>query len=166
MQKYCNIPEDFIRELKGILIYSKNEISYADQLKGKFPQPDKALYHFHVLPGDAGRKIPTKFQAGNIFYSPDITVSLVDLSVKNRTEWYSNLNKFNSFAVVLISNTEMIMLGNEIFPLSITVSDSISDDGSGNDVFTLNVYGETIVEPSVYKIVNKFRVLFFIPPIV
>lgn len=166
MQKYCNIPEEFFRELKGILIYQKEQVPYIDQLKGKFPQPDEALYQFRVLPGDAGRKIPTKFQAGNVYYSPDITVSLVDLTVKNRTEWYTYFNKFNEFAVVLVSNTEMMMLGNNLFPLNITVNDNIMDDGFGTDNFQLNVYGDTILEPIIYKIVNKFKVLFFIPPIV
>jgi len=166
MQNYCNKPEDFFRELKGILIYDKNQISYIDQLKGKFPQPDDAQFKFSVLPGDASRKIPTKLLSGNIYYQPDITISLVDLAVKNRDEWYESFNILNEFAVVLVSNTEMMMLGNDRFPMSITVNDNINDEGSGNDSFSLNIYGDTILAPSVYKIISKFKVLFFIPPII
>lgn len=165
MHNYCNKPEDFFRELKGILIYDKSQISYIDQLKGKFPQPDEAKYKFSVLPGDASRKISTKNMAGNIYYQPDITVSLVDLTVKNRDEWYEYFNKFNDFAIILVSNTEMMMLGNERFPLSILIDDNMSDDGSGSDSFLLNIYGDTILEPTVYKIVPKFKIVFFIPPI-
>ncbi|MGD1319543.1 hypothetical protein [Chryseobacterium sp. 2R14A] len=165
MQNFTNIPENFIRELKGILVFDKSKISYLHQLAGKFPNPEEALYKYCVLPGDASRSIATNNTAGNISYSPDISVSLVDLTVANREHWYEELNRFNKFAVILISNTEMMMLGNDRFPLSITVSDAISDDGSGSDSFTLRVFGETIIEPKVYKIVPKFKVLFFIPPI-
>lgn len=165
MQNYCNKPEDFFRELKGILIYDKAQISYIDQIKGKFPQPDEAKFKFSVLPGDASRKIPTKTISGNVYYQPDITISLVDLTVKNRDEWYENFNKFNQFAVVLVSNTEMMMLGNDRFPLSITVTDNLNDDGSGSDSFSLNIYGDTIIAPTVYKIVQKFLIKFFIPPV-
>lgn len=165
MQNFTNLPENFIRELRGILVFDKSKISYLDQLAGKFPNPEEALYKYCVLPGDASRKIPTEFIAGNPYYSPDISMSLVDLTVENREQWYEELNRFHQFAVILVSNTEMMMLGNDRFPLSITISDSISDDGSGSDSFTLRVFGETIIAPVVYKIVPKFKVLFFIPPI-
>ncbi|UKB81246.1 hypothetical protein [Chryseobacterium sp. MEBOG07] len=45
-------------------------------------------------------------------------------------------------------------------------TDNIKDDGSGNDSFSINISGETILPPSVYKIVPTFKVLFFIPPII
>lgn len=165
MQNFNNQPESFIRELNGILIFDKSKITYLDQLAGKFPNPEEALYKYCVLPGDASRSIPTNFTAGNTSYAPDISISLVDLTVANREDWYNELNRFNTFAVILISNTEMMMLGNDRFPLSITVSDNMTDDGSGTDSFTLRVFGETIIAPVVYKIVPKFKVLFFIPPI-
>lgn len=166
MQNYNNTPEDFFRELNGILIYDKDQISYIDQLNDKFPLPEDALYKFRVLPGSGNRSIPTKLNNRNILYIPDISFPLVDLTVKNRTEWYSNFNVFDQFAVVLVSNTEMMMLGNDLFPLSITVTDNIKDDGSGNDSFSMNISGSTILPPSVYKIVPKFKVLFFIPPVI
>ena len=89
-------------------------------------------------------------------------MSLVDLTIENRDRWYEEFNKFNEFAVILVSNTEMTMLGNDRFPLSITVTDNMKDDGSGTDSFSLNIYGDTIIEPRLYKIQNKFKVLFFI----
>ncbi|MFL9835007.1 hypothetical protein [Chryseobacterium terrae] len=165
MQNFTNIPENFFRELRGILVFDKTKISYLNQLAGKFPKPDEALYKYCVLSGDASRSIPTNNVAGNASYAPDISVSLVNLSVQNREDWYEKLNRFNSFAVILISNTEMMMLGNDRFPLSITVNDNIADNGSGDDSFILRIFGETIIEPKVYKIIPKFKVLFFIPPI-
>jgi len=166
MQNFTNIPESFFRELKGILVFDKSKISYIDNLKSKFPNPEDALYKFCVVPGDASRSIPTEIVAANISYAPDITMSLVDLTVQNREQWYEDLNRFNKFAVILVSNTEMMMLGNDKFPLSITINDNMSDDGSGSDSFSLRVYGETVIEPKVYKIVPKFKVLFFIPTII
>lgn len=165
MQHYYNRPEDFFRELCGILVYHKSQIKYIDQLNNKFPSPEEALFKFHILPSSANRSIPTKLNSQNIFYSPDISFPLVDLSVRNREEWYSQFNKFNEFAVVLISNTEMMMLGNDMFPMSITITDNIKDDGSGSDSFSMNIAGDTILAPNVYKIVPKFKVLFFIPPV-
>ena len=165
MQNYTNQPENFIRELKGILIFDKEKISYLDQLSGKFPTPEDALYKYCVLPEDADRSIATKEIGKNVYYVPDITVSLVDLSVKNRKKWYDELNKFNKFAIILISNNEMMMIGNNRFPLSISLNDNITDDGSGSDSFVMRIFGETILPPVVYKIVPKFKVLFFIPPI-
>lgn len=165
MQSFTNKPESFIRELTGILIFDKTKIPYLDQLRGKFPSPEDALYKYKVIPDDVDRSIPTQFSGGNPYYSPDITMSLVDLSVGNREKWYEDLNRFNKYAVILISNTEMMMLGNDRFPLNITVSDNISDDGSGTDSFTMRIYGDTIIPPKVHKIIPKFKVLFFIPPI-
>lgn len=166
MQNFTNIPEDFIRELKGVLIFDKKKIPYLDQLAGKFPDPEDAIFKCRVLPEDASRSIPTQFNGGNVYYSPDITISLVDLTVANRDQWYEELNRFNQFAVILISNSEMMMLGNDRCPMSITVNDSIADDGSGSDAFTLRIFGDTFLPPNVYKIVPKFKVLFFIPPII
>ncbi len=165
MQSFTNRPESFIRELTGILIFDKLKISYLDQLRGKFPDPEEALYKYKVLPDDVDRSIPTQFAAGNPYYSPDITISLVDLTVANREQWYDNFNRFNAFVVILVSNTEMMMLGNDRFPLNITVSDNMTDDGSGTDYFSLRIYGDTIIPPKVHKIVPQFKVLFFIPPI-
>ncbi|WP_300685502.1 hypothetical protein [Chryseobacterium sp.] len=166
MQNYNNIPEDFFRELTGVLIYDNNKISYIDQLNNKFPNPEDATHKFKILPGSANRSIPTKLINRNIIYSPDISFPFVDLSVKNRDHLYEDFNIFDQFAVVLVSNTEMMMLGNDRFPLSISVTDNVKDDGSGNDSFSLNISGDTILPPSVYKIIPTFKVLFFIPPIV
>lgn len=166
MQNYHNTPEDFFRELKGVLIYNKDQISYIDQLNDKFPSPDDALYKFKVLPTSGSRAIPTKLNNRNILYTPDVSFPLVDLTIKNRNEWYSQFNVFDNFAVVLVSNTEMMMVGNDLFPMSVTVTDNIKDDGSGNDSFSLNISGDTILPPSVYKVVPKFKVLFFIPPVI
>lgn len=166
MQNFTNLPENFIRELKGILVFDKSKITYLGQLSGKFPNPEEALYKYCVLPDDASRSIGTNIEAGNVSYSPDISISLVDLTVANREQWYEELNRFNQFAVILVSNSEMMMLGNDRFPLSITVSDNISDNGSGTDSFIMRIFGDTIIAPVVYKIVPKFKVLFFIPPII
>lgn len=166
MQNYHNTPEDFFRELTGILIYDKEKISYIDQYNDKFPSPQDASHKFRVLPGSANRSIPTKLNNRNTIYSPDISFPVVDLSVNNRDKLYDDFNIFEAFAVVLVSNTEMMMLGNDRFPLSITVTDNIKDDGSGSDSFSINISGDTILPPSVYKIVPKFKVLFFIPPVI
>jgi len=165
MQNFTNLPENFFRELKGILVFDKSKISYLDQLKGKFPNPEEALYKYCVLPADVSREIPTDINSGNVSYGTDISINLVDLTVQNREDWYEQLNKFNKFAVILISNTEMTMLGNNDFPLSITVNDSIKDDASGSDTFVMRIYGDNVIAPKVYKIIPKFKVLFFIPPI-
>ncbi|MDV3662464.1 hypothetical protein CMU51_00115 [Elizabethkingia anophelis] len=166
MRHYCNLPENFIRELKGVLIYDKSKISYIDQYNNIFPQPEDALYKFRILPADPDRKIPTKLNEDNVSYSLDIVLSLVDLSIKNREEWYSKFNKFRKFAIVLVSNSEMVMIGNERYPMSITVTDNIKDDGSGNDSFGMNIYGDTIISPKMYKIAEKFKVLFFLPRLI
>ena len=165
MQEYCNIPEGFIRELKGILIYDSAAITYEDQFAHQFPKVADSLYQFRVVPGEHSRSVPTKQKEGNFFFSPDISLSLVDMDISSRNIWYEKFNRKNSFAVILVSNTEMMMLGNDRFPLSISISDAMRDDGSGNDSFQLNIYGDTILYPRLYKIVDRFKVIFFIPPL-
>ena len=49
-------------------------------------------------------------------------------------------------------------------PLSLAIDDNIVDNGTGKDLFTISLTGQTIIFPTLGKITEKFRVLLFLPP--
>jgi hypothetical protein len=165
MIDFYNIPDNFIRDLRHILIYDANEISYIDMLNAKFPSRVKYKYNFAVLPGSAKRSIPTKFDdSGNAYFDVDISFNSYELNAQNRVFYYQNFNKGKRYAIVLVSNTDMIMLGNDREPMAIAVSDAIQDNNAGNDTFTFSITGQTILYPRPTEVIDAFRVLLLLPP--
>ena len=150
MEHFTNKAETFFREIRSIEIYSASDISYINNFNGIFPDPETALYKFDIVPESFARKISTKTQNGNYFYDIDISFPLLDMSKNTIDKCYEIFNK-KAFVVVLNSNTEKMMLGNEREMIKVEFIDNKKDDNSGTDEFTIAVSGDTIITP---KLVN------------
>lgn len=152
MEKFSNRSESFFREIRKIDIYPAESSSYIHNFNGIFPNIDDILYTFDVVPEDYERKISTKTSDGNYLYDVDLGFPLLNISIENREKLYEYFNK-KEFAVVLVSNTEKMLLGNEREPLSIEVIDGIKDNNSGTDQVNISITGKTIIPPKIKEII-------------
>lgn len=148
MEKFKNKSEKFYREIRSIEIYPAASVPYIDNFKGIFPNPDDCLYQFEIIPETFNRKIPTKTQNGNYFYEIDLNFSLLDLSATAKEKYQNNFNK-KYFAVVLVSNVNKMLLGNDREKLKVEFIDGQKDDNSGTDEDTLAISGSTIIPPKI-----------------
>ena len=73
------------------------------------------------------------------------------MTVENIELCYEKFNK-KSFAVVLVSNTQKMVLGNDREMLKVEFLDNIKDDNSGNDEYTIAISGESIIPPKIKKL--------------
>lgn len=145
-----NNAESFFREIRRIEIFNAKDLKYIDNLNGRMPK-QSAFYSFKVNPDTYDRNIGTKQRSRNNYYPIDLSFSLLELSRGLRNKLYEDFNK-RGFAVVLYSNTEKMALGNEDEDLSVFFIDNMKDNNSGDDVFTINISGETIVPPNAVKL--------------
>jgi len=148
MEHFKNKAESFFREIRSIEIYSASSVSYINNFNGIFPDPGTALYTFDITPESFSRNLSTKTQNGNYFTDIDISFPLLDMSEGSVLKCYAYFNR-KSFAVVLISNTEKMMLGNSREKIKIEFIDNKKDDNSGNDEYTIAISGETIISPKI-----------------
>ena len=75
-----------------------------------------------------------------------------------------SFHKKRKYVIALVSQQEMLVVGNEREPFSFSIDDNILDNGTGKDSFLISLTGQTIIFPTLSKITEKFRVLFFLPP--
>lgn len=146
MEYFKNKAESFFREIRFIEIYNAADISYMDNFSGVFPVLQEPLYKIDIVPETFSRSLKTKKKDGNYFYDVDFGFPLLDLSKSD--ECYEQFNK-EGFAVVLTSNTEKLMLGNDRELLTIEFIDNKKDDNSGNDDCNFSITGQTIIPPKV-----------------
>ena len=151
MAHFKNKAESFYREIRSIEIYNGEDISFFQVFKGIFPSPDQVIFSFDIVPESYGRKISTKTQGGNYYTEIDVNFPLLDMSVENIELCYEKFNK-KSFAVVLVSNTQKMVLGNDREMLKVEFLDNIKDDNSGNDEYTIAISGESIIPPKIKKL--------------
>lgn len=151
MEHFKNLAEKFYREIRSIEIYPASAVSYIDNYNAVFPTIDKALYVFEIVPESYTRKLPTKTQNKNYFFDVDINFSVLDLSKETTKKCYEYFNK-RGFAIVLNSNTERMMLGNDREDLTIDFLDGKKDDNSGNDENTISITVETIIPPKTQNL--------------
>lgn len=151
MEHFKNKSESFYREARSVKIYKASDVSYIDNFNGVFPDPTMALYQFDIVPESYGRRLPTKTQSSNYYTEIDVTYALLDLSKDTVDKCKEYFNKKN-FAVVLISNTEQVLLGNDREPLKIEFIDNIKDDSSGNDECTIAISGDSIITPKIQNL--------------
>ena len=79
------------------------------------------------------------------------------MSKNNIDKCYEYFNKKN-FSIVLISNIEKMLLGNEKEKLKVEFIDGKKNDASGSDECFISITGDTIISP---KIKNFFIVFVF-----
>ena len=148
MENISNKLENFVREIRNIEIYQSSALSFSDNMKGNLPNADDLQYVFKVNPEDFERKLPTKRQDGNNYFEVDVNFPLLAMTKTNRDSLYEKFNR-KGFCVVLVSNTESMVLGNDREPLGIDFLDAIKDNASGNDQFNISVTGKTIIPPKI-----------------
>ena len=148
MENISNKLENFVREIRNIEIYQSSALSFSDNMKGNLPNADDLQYVFKVNPEDFERKLPTKRQDGNNYFEVDVNFPLLAMTKTNRESLYEKFNR-KGFCVVLVSNTESMVLGNDREPLGIDFLDAIKDNASGNDQFNISVTGKTIIPPKI-----------------
>lgn len=152
MEHFNNKAESFYREIRRIEIYQASDISYIDNFQGIFPDSNLCLYKFDVTnPESFAYKILTKTQNGNYFTDIDISFSLLDLSKDNIDKCYEYFNK-KKFAIVLISNIEKMLLGNDREKLKVEFIDGKKNDASGSDECYISITGDTIINPKIQNL--------------
>ena len=151
MEYFNNKSETFFREIRKIEIYETSAVSYEDNFAGNFPDSEDIKYVFDIVPEDFSRKIARKTRNGNYFHDIDLGFPLLKMDKTNVEKYQEYFNK-EKFAVVLISNSDKMMFGNDREPLKIEVLDNRKDNNSGNDEYYLSITGETIINPKILMI--------------
>lgn len=165
MEAICNIPENFIREIQYISVYPLSSLSFNENFTNKKPSTEEALFTIDILPDGFLRRIELKQQNRNEYYTVKVQFSLLELSARKRS-FFSSHHKKRAYVAVLVSNKEMMVLGNDREPLSLSFEDNILDNATGKDNCTITLYGDTIIRPRPTPLTEPFRVLFFTPPMV
>ena len=161
----CNIGEDFTREIRHVLLYPAKDFSFNQNLRALTPDPNAYLTKLAVAhPSGYVRKIAMKEQNHQTYYDVKISFPIYDLRKETRLKLI-DLHHKRRYVVALLSAQEMLVLGNEREPFSLTIEDQIQDNGTGKDQFVVSISGQTILFPTLGKITEKFRVLLFLPPI-
>lgn len=162
--RLCNIPESFTREIKYLLIYEANSLTFNENYRSLYPPNDTYLAKIVVQTTERfKRSFSLKKKNFNRFFSINISFEFYDLSFENRKN-LEVLSEDKKYLIVAVSNKEMIVLGNKREPLTIDVFDKISDNGKGKDNFLISIKGETLIFPMIRKVTEPFRVLFFSHP--
>ena len=153
----CNIGEDFTREIRHVLLFDAASFTFNQNLRALTPDPNAALVKLRVAhPSGYNRKISLKEQNHNDYFDMKVTFPIYELSKEVRLKLIS-MHKKRKYVVALVSAQEMLVVGNHREPFSLT--------GTGKDLFTISLTGQTIIFPTLGKITEKFRVLMFLPPI-
>lgn len=164
MTEFCNLSENFIREICYLLIYDAEALSFNANFRGDYPEPNAYIHKIEIhTPAAYKRKVRLKKQNKNDYFDIDIRIPIFDLSFKNREQLYA-LHARRKYMIVTASNIETLALGNHRERLNIEILDNIRDDGSGKDQFIIKITGKTIIKPQLRKVTPAFRVLLFTPP--
>ena len=148
MEQFNNLAENFFREIRNIEIYESKDLRFEHQLKSVFPDTAKILYKIDIIPEDFSRKVQTKTKNGNYFFNIELGFPLLQMDLESVRKYFDYFNE-KKFAVVLNSNTEKTMIGNDREPLKIEILDNKTDDDSGKDEFNMSITGETIIYPKI-----------------
>ncbi len=167
MRHICNLSENFTREIRYILIFDANVLTFGDNMKGLYPALNNYLLKIDIqnIP-DYRRTLALKQQNKNDYFKLDISIPVIDLSFENRKTLYS-FNNNRKYLVITASNKEMMLFGNSRERLSVDIHDIIKDNGKGKDFFSVKIFGESIIPPanSLRSLSENFRVLFFTYPL-
>ena len=145
MEHFKNKAESVFREIRSVEIFRSTDISYQDNLDRVFPTIDP-LYKFDIASETYSRKLLTKTKTGNYLYDIDLGFTVLDLDETTIAKCYEYFNK-KGFAIVMYSNVDRQMLGNDREPLTIEFIDGKKEDGSGSDDCNISITGKTILPP-------------------
>jgi len=161
----CNIPEPFTREISHVLLFDAASFSFNQNLRALTPDVNSYLLRIDLHnPSPYNRKVSIKQQNHNNYYDVQVSLPIYDLSKETRKKIIS-FHKQCKYVVALVSQQEMLIVGNAREPFTLSVDDNITDNGRGADTYVVTLTGQTIIFPNISKITEKFRVLFFLPPL-
>ena len=146
MVKVESIPDYFFREIRKIEVYKASQYSFNDLFIEKVLSSQPILVFENIIPEEFDRSISRRSRNGNYYFDIDISFSLYNLNPMDISIWSILLNK-KDFVVVLRTNTEFMVLGNDTEPLRIESHDKRKDDNTGTDKIEIRIFGETIIEP-------------------
>ena len=161
----CNLPEPFTREISHVLLFDATIFSFNQNLRALTPDINSYLLRIDLHnPSPYNRKLSIKQQNHNDYYDVQVSLPIYDLSKETRKKLIS-FHKQRKYVVALVSQQEMLIVGNAREPFTLTVDDNITDNGKGADTYVVTLTGQTIIFPNISKVTEKFRVLFFLPPL-
>ena len=161
----CNLPENFTREIRYILIYDAATYRFSQALRGDQPAPEGYLLKVYLHhPSPYSRTLTIKEQNHNDYTEVKITFPIYDLSRESRA-LLQGYHRKRKYTVALVSEQEILTLGNHREPFTLTVQDHTLDNGTGKDILQCTLSGQTIVRPTTTRNTPRFKVLFFVPPI-
>lgn len=165
MLNLCNLPESFTREISHVLLFEAASFSFNQNLRALTPNENSYLLRIDLHnPAPYNRKVSIKQQNHNDYFDIQVSLPIYDLSKDTRKKLIG-FHKQRRYVVALVSEQEMLVVGNAREPFTLTIDDNIVDNGKGSDTYIVTLTGQTIIFPNISKITEKFRVLFFAPPL-
>lgn len=143
---YCNQPETQTREARWLVFFDKDKLTFNQNLKGELPPMEDFLFKVRVnVVSKFGRKTNRKQKA----FNPYIDVKLVEAFFPVKSNDIKELEGFEqrkAYVVLLITNDDIQVFGNELEPMSFRIEDKVADNGSGVDHHLLIVEGATTIK--------------------
>lgn len=146
MEHFSNIAEPFFREVRRIEIYRKDSLTFSSNFSRSIPTIDDVQYVIDIIPENFKRTIIRKTQKVSYFHEIELGFPLLRLDPLSIQRYQDYFNK-KEWVVILVSNDDKLVLGNNREPLRIQVLDNITLDNSGNDQYWMQISGKTIVPP-------------------
>lgn len=142
-----NIADNFFRSIRSIKFFRSSEYSFEDNLSGVFPTCEPVVCIRNIIPEDYEQSIKKKKRDGNYYYDIELSISIH--VTNNEVESLKNLLDKKNFTIVLESNADKTVLGNEREPLLVELLDLRKNDNSGKDQYSISITGSTIIPPVV-----------------
>lgn len=167
---FCNIPEIITRAAISLLFFDKDKFTFNQNLKGEFPNVNDYLFSIRIQ-DVKGFKRDVSFKEKNRNRYTEIKIVADYFPVKNKD--FNKLQRFekkNAYVVVLVTNDDLQVFGNDEEPMTFRIDDKIKDNSSGDDYYEMIVEGATTVRPQQSIILDErkkqfFKVLLYATPI-
>lgn len=140
----------FYREIKSIEIFPATSISGYDyfSFNGVLENPMATISN--ILPSNYDESVKIKSHSNNEYHNISINLDL-DFSDLRESEEISKILGKRRFLVKINTNLDSLILGNSMEPLTIELQNHFKNNNSGENHFTLSIYGTTIFKP-IYQI--------------
>lgn len=167
---FCNKTEIITREARWLLFFKKEALTYNEAYRGVFPEVEN--YAFRVRVQDVkkfSRKVKNKNQHKNHYKNISIKASYFPINSRD-IDNLQGREADNEYIVVLVSNDDMQCFGNHREPMGLKVEDGVRDNGSGKDIYTLVIEGDTTIKRQKQQLPEElqrqyFKVLLYGNPI-
>lgn len=166
---FCNRTETNVREANWLLIYEKSRLTFNQNFRGEFPDPNDYLFRVRVQDVRGfNRSFRNRFRDHNRFREIAIQAEYFTLD-KAEIKQLQAFAKTNAYVIVLVTNEDLQVFGNHRQGVSFDIEDNISDNASGNDSYVISLIGNTTVNVNFgilpEQIQNEFfKVLLYASP--